>query len=235
MGYRTIAILQITLTVILTASLPLWKKRPDAAADAKEQDTKTDQPLALRQILSIAGAKEIFITFFCYCALEATAGLWGSSYLVLHNGVGAEDAARFAAMYYLGITLGRAISGFVTMRLNDTHMVRLGEGIILLGVCAFLFPASFGLAPAGLVLMGLGSAPIYPCIIHSTPAHFGADKSQALIGVQMASAYTGACIMPPLFGLIADHITIALFPAYLLILLAGMVWMYERVLRAVRE
>ncbi len=188
------------------------------------------QSLSLRQVVNIPGAKEVMVSFFCYCALEQTSGLWASSYLVLRQGLSAETAAGFASLFYVGITVGRALGGFLTVKLNDTQMIRLGQGIILAGVVFLLLPLGDGGALAGLILVGLGCAPIYPSIIHSTPAHFGADKSQAMIGVQMASAYVGTCVMPPIFGFIANHIGVFLFPVYLLAILVLMAAMHERML-----
>ena len=227
MGYRYIALLQVVLTAVLVLSLPLWKT---PAEDTAEEGG--NPALSLGQILRIPGAKAVMVTFFCYCAVEQTAGLWASSYLALHKGVPAETAAGFASLFFIGITVGRALSGFLTMKLSDSRMVRLGQGIIALGIAAFLLPLGEYAALAGLLLIGLGCAPIYPCIIHSTPAHFGAEKSQAIIGVQMASAYMGTCLMPPLFGLIANHITVSLFPFYLLAILILMVFMHEALLKS---
>ena len=229
-GYRCIGILQIILTAILFLSLPLWKSRKDAAGEDEKAEAK---PLTPGQILQIPGAKEIMVTFFCYCAVEQTAGLWASSYLALYKGVPGETAASFASMFFIGITVGRALNGFLTMKLSDTQLIRIGQGIILLGIVAMLLPLGEAVSLAGLILIGLGCAPIYPCIIHSTPAHFGADKSQALIGVQMASAYIGTCLMPPLFGLIAGHVRIVLLPVYLLAILILMAVMHERMLKRV--
>ena len=224
-GYHIIAVLQIVLTAILLCSLPLWKQRPaEVLQDGKVQNVKA---LSIREVLQLAGAREILVCFFCYCALEQTTGLWASSYLTLHKGVSADTAASFASMFYLGITVGRALSGFLTMKLNDVQMIRLGEVIIGIGVLVMLLPFGQRLSLTGLILIGLGCAPVYPCVIHSTPAHFGADKSQAIIGIQMACAYVGTCLMPPVFGLIANHITVALLPVYLLIILVLMVIMHE--------
>ena len=224
-GYHIIAVLQIVLTAILLCSLPLWKQRPaEVLQDGKVQNVKA---LSIREVLQLAGAREILVCFFCYCALEQTTGLWASSYLTLHKGVSADTAATFASMFYLGITVGRALSGFLTMKLNDVQMIRLGEVIIGIGVLVMLLPFGKSLSLTGLILIGLGCAPVYPCVIHSTPAHFGADKSQAIIGIQMACAYVGTCLMPPVFGLIANHITVALLPVYLLIILVLMVIMHE--------
>ncbi len=224
-GYHIIAVLQIVLTAILLCSLPLWKQRPaEVLQDGKVQNVKA---LSIREVLQLAGAREILVCFFCYCALEQTTGLWASSYLTLHKGVSADTAATFASMFYLGITVGRALSGFLTMKFDDVQMIRLGEVIIGIGVLVMLLPFGQSLSLAGLILIGLGCAPVYPCVIHSTPAHFGADKSQAIIGIQMACAYVGTCLMPPVFGLIANHITVALLPVYLLIILVLMVIMHE--------
>ena len=229
MGYRYISILQIVLTAILLFSLPLWTRKADGAQP--EESAAEKKPLALSQIIRFPGAKEVMIAFFCYCALEQTTGLWASSYLVLHWGVSAETAASFASLFYIGITVGRALGGFLTIKLNDTQMIRLGQGIVLLGIILMLLPLTKGIAMLGLILIGLGCAPIYPSIIHSTPVHFGADKSQAMIGVQMASAYTGTCLMPPVFGFLANHFGVVLFPFFLLLILAAMFFMHERLLK----
>ncbi len=225
MGYVTVGIIQTILVAALFLSLPLWK----GAGHRKE--SIHSKPLTFREIFSIAGAREILIAFFCYCALEQTAGLWASSYLVLDRGMDATAAAGFAGLFYLGITAGRFINGFLSIKLSDSALIRMGLGIIGTGVLLLLIPGGEITALIGLVVIGLGCAPIYPCIIHSTPDHFGAENSQALIGVQMASAYIGNVLMPPLFGLIANHISIALYPAYLLAILILMTFMHERMLR----
>ena len=169
MGYRYIALLQVVLTVVLLLSLPLWKAPTDNKADAEPAPAMT-----LAQILRIPGSKAVMVTFFCYCAAEQTAGLWASSYLVLQKEVSTQTAASFAGLFFIGITVGRALSGFLTMKLSDTQMVRLGQGIIAAGIAAFLLPLGEYAALVGLILIGLGCAPIYPCIIHATPDHFGA-------------------------------------------------------------
>ncbi len=227
-GYRYVALLQIVLTAILFLSLPLWKNRPTVT-----ESGEAVKSLSLPEILRIPGAKEVMVTFFCYCALEQTTALWASSYLALYKGVPSETAAFFASLFFIGITVGRALNGFLTIKFSDTQLVRMGQGIILAGIAALLLPLGEFMSLAGLILIGLGCAPIYPCIIHSTPVHFGAECSQALIGVQMASAYVGTCLMPPLFGLIANHISVALMSVYLLAILVLMVLMHEKLLKAV--
>ena len=228
-GYRAIAILQLVLTAVLVFSLPLWKSRKLVVDEHGEEVPA--QALSMKEILSIAGAKEIMIAFFCYCALEQTAGLWASSYMVLHKGVAEEIAAGYASMFYIGITIGRFVSGFVTAKLNDKQMIRLGMSILSIGVIVLFLPLSEYIALAGFILIGIGCAPIYPCIIHSTPDIFGADKSQAIVGVQMASAYVGSLLMPSVFGILANHITVALLPIYLCVILLLMIFMYERLVK----
>ncbi len=229
MGYRIIGLIQILLTALLVLTLPLWKKKD--AAGAGEKENGADHALSLKEIFAIPGVRAIIAIFFCYCALESGAGLWAGSYLTLERGMDAETAAGCAGMFYLGITLGRAVSGFITFKLGDHQMIRLGQVIILAGAAALLLPAGPGMAVAGLILVGLGCAPIYPSIIHSTPAFFGAERSQAIIGVQMASAYVGSCLMPPLFGVLANHVGPGLLPFFLLALLALMVFGHERLLK----
>ena len=219
-GYRYISYIQLGLTLILLLSLPLWK-RPLSA-----QEGEAPRALSLREIVGIRGAKEVMLCFFCYCALEQTAGLWAGSYLVLTRGVDAETAASFAGLYFIGITAGRAVNGFMTLRFSDRSLVRAGEVLIATGTLMLLVPVQ-NVALVGFVLLGIGSAPIYPSIIHSTPAHFGADRSQAIIGVQMASAYVGTCLMPPLFGLLAGYAGAWLLPVYIAALLVLMAVMFE--------
>ena len=223
-GYGIIALIQIVLSVVIFISLPLWKKRRDEPS----ADGERTKPLTLKQIVAIPGAKEVMTAFFCYCALEQTCILWGSSYFVLHNGLDEETAASFASLYMLGLTFGRFLNGFLTYKINDTNLIRLGEAVIALGILVMFLPLGYAAAMIGLTLMGLGSAPVYPCIIHSTPEHFGEENSQALIGVQMASAYVGICVVPPLFGVLANHIGVFLLPWYTGAILVLMTVMSER-------
>ncbi|MGE9899916.1 MFS transporter [Mitsuokella multacida] len=224
-GYHIIAVMQVVLTIILFASLPLWKERKD---EVQADSGHKRKPHSLREIFWIPGAREILVAFFCYSAVEQTCGLWASSFLNLSKGISAEQAASFGAMFFIGITVGRAINGFLAMRMHDESMIRMGQILILLGIVTVMLPAGDAVALVGLILIGLGCAPIYPCIIHSTPTHFGKEKSQAIIGVQMAAAYIGTMLMPPLFGILANHLSISLLPIYLLVLLAIMAFMHER-------
>lgn len=245
-GYRLVAGVQFALTAILFFRLPLWKKaamEETAAASAEHAPSAvTPAPLSLKQIFALPGAKEIFLCFFCYSALEATIGLWASSYLSLFAGMDAKTAAGRAALFYVGITGGRALSGFLAQKWDDDRMIRLGQGIVAMGLfCLFVAmlcstcsdgssPFLLLLTQFGFLLLGLGCAPIYPGIIHSTPARFGTARSQAMIGVQMASAYVGSCFLPPLFGVLARCYSVALLPFYALLLLGIMFTMHQLLL-----
>jgi len=219
MGYRYIGLLQLNLAALLLLSIPLWKKRNTRPT---EENGVPAAALSLKQILVIPGAKEVLLAFFCYCALEGTAMLWSGTYLVRHLGMEEERAASLASMFFLGITAGRALSGFLTYKFSDANMIRLGQAVILTGIVVMLLPLGELTALAGLLLVGLGCAPIYPSVIHSTPEHFGAENSQAIIGVQMASAYLGSLSAPPVFGLVANHISASLLPVYLGVILIVM-------------
>lgn len=231
-GYYTVAIIQIVLTAILFVSLPLWKKKVDI--DGKS--TNTNKALRLPEIMKIRGVKLVLITFFAYCALESTTGLWASSYLVEFRGIDTETAAKFASLFYLGITLGRFISGFIADRIGDKLLIRYGLVIIFMGIILVGLPiGSTIMTLLGLVIIGLGCAPVYPSVIHATPANFGVNNSQAIIGVQMASAYIGTTLMPPIFGFLADNISIGLYPLYLIIFAVLMLTMSERLNTTVKE
>ncbi len=232
MGYSSVFIIQILLSLVLFLSLPLWKKRVDDA----ENSQITGESIGIRGAIKIKGVKEVLLAFFGYCSLEATAILWASSYLVDFKKVDVQTAARFASLYCLGITAGRFVCGFISNKIGDKNMIRIGTAVTFVGLLLIMLPIKTA-APslAGLVIMGIGSAPIYPSIIHSTPEHFGKQNSQAIVGIQMASAYVGCTLMPPFFGLIAQYISISLFPFYMAFFAVLMLLMAERVNKLCKE
>lgn len=231
-GYHIVAVIQIILTAIIFLSLPLWKRKKDI----NEELLIKSKALNLPDILKIRGVKLVLITFFCYCALESTAGLWASSYLVEYRGIDTDTAARFASLFYLGITIGRFISGFISDKLGDKLLIRYGLVLILFGIVLVGLPMGTSITSLiGLVIIGLGCAPVYPSIIHATPTNFGSSNSQAIIGVQMASAYIGTTLMPPFFGFLANSINIGLYPFYLLLFAILMIIMSERLNTKINE
>ncbi len=198
-----------------------------AAADASGNHPAAER-LTFFQILRRRGIKEVLICFFCYSAMEGAAGMWAASYCTIERGITAEQAAQWASLFYLGITAGRFICGFITLKFNDRNMIRIGQVTAAIGLICVILPLGNAVLLAGLILIGCGCAPIYPSIIHETPANFGRELSQAVIGIQMAAAYTGTCLIPPLFGMIAEHASFALYPYFLGIILLLMILMSEK-------
>lgn len=229
-GYGIIGLIQVVLTGIIFISLPLWKKR---GADPDGEDYEAD--IGIRGAVKLRGVKSVLLAFFGYCAFESTAGLWASSYLVEYRGVGAEEAAAFAALFYLGITVGRFVSGFIADRFGDRNMIRIGVAVIAAGIVMIALPLQTdACAMVGLVVIGLGGAPVYPSIIHSTPTNFGKENSHAIVGIQMACAYCGSTFMPPVFGFIAERTSISLYPLYLALFALLLFVMTERVNKTCR-
>jgi len=230
-GYQYIGVIQVVLTFILLTALPLWKQNSNAlSADTKNEEA----PLKMRQVAVIHGVRELMVSVFAYCAVEQTTGLWVASYLVMKDGLAEELAAKLAGLYFVGITLGRGIAGFVTAKLTDVQLARVGEGIMVLGILVMLLPFGPAVTMVGALLSGIGGAPLYPCIIHSVPDYFGENRSQAVIGILMAAAFVGCCAMPPLFGLIAQYLHVSLLPLFLAVLTAIMVVSYEKINRMIR-
>ena len=212
LGYRSIGIIQCCLVAVLFITISLWGKNKSQTNIEKNE---TSKGLKFKELFKIAGVKQILVAFFCYCSLETTTGLWGSSFLVMEKNISPEIAAQWISLYYIGITAGRFISGFLTMKLNNRQMVRLGQGLIVCGIIALLLPVGKILLLPGFFLIGLGCAPIFPSLLHETPRNFGSEKSQAVMGIQMASAYIGTTFMPPLFGQITSILNFKVFPLFI--------------------
>lgn len=232
LGYRTVALMQLAIGAVLVLTLPLWR----AHGGGEEQSARAGQVLGIRGALKIKGAPTLFVGFFAYCGAEGTSILWASSYLAGERGFSAEHAAASAAVLYVGITLGRFISGFIADKVGDRGMIRLGTGVVAAALAVLALPGGGELgALLGLGLLGLGNAPVYPAIIHATPANFGAENSQGIIGMQMASAYVGSTLMPPLFGLIANRAGLFWMPFFLAVLILLMIVMLETTFRTVAK
>jgi fucose permease len=230
MGYGTIGLIQTVLVVVLFATLPLWKR----AEDGQSESGQASQALpTMRETLRTPGVRSAMLGFFAYCALELTTGLWGSSYLVIVKGISAETAAQWISFYYFGITAGRFATGFLSFKLCNNTIIRLGMGLIAAGLAAVLLPFGNIFLQIGFALIGIGCAPIFPGMIHETPLRFGSSLSQRLIGLQMASAYAGSTFMPLLFGAIAQAVNIALLPYFLVAMFGLMVFFSENVNRLV--
>lgn len=196
-GYRAVGLIQCAVSALLFATLGMWKH------GNIQQEEHGAKALSVWEVLSLPGAKAGMVTFLCYCAVESTLGLWGATYISQVRGVDEATAASFGAMFYIGITVGRAISGFMAMKLLPKQMVRVGQTLLALGCIFMMIPAGSTLSGIGLVVCGLGCAPIYPNIIQDTPVNYGTENSQAAIGVQMAFAYVGSTFLPSIFGALA--------------------------------
>lgn len=210
-GYRIVGYIQLGIAALLLVTLPVWRIH-------KKTEVTEQKSIGLLGALKIKGVPLILIGFFAYCAAEATAMQWASTYFVEVKHISEEQAAQFASLFYIGITAGRFLSGFVSGRIGDRRMIVIGACVLTAGIILLVIPADVpALALAGFVIIGLGCAPVYPAIIHSTPANFGTENSGAIIGIQMASAYVGSTFVPPLFGLIANRTDFAILPVYLFV------------------
>lgn len=224
-GYRTISFLQMALTLILLLSLPLWKKQELPLSGG---ETVRPQTPKWGKLLKRPGVKAALTAFFFYSALELTTGLWGSSYMVAVRGISPETAAKWISLFYLGITAGRFFSGFLTLRFSDDAMVRLGEITAIVGILLILLPLHNLFLCLGLILTGLGCAPIYPSLLHATPQRFGKSLSQSLMGTQMAISYLGSTTMPPVSGFLSEKISMGLYPILLLVFALCMTILTEK-------
>jgi len=219
-GYRTVFAMQMTLCVVMLLTLNLWKR------GNIEQEEKNAKVLSVRQVLALPGAKAGMLNFFCYCGAEQTFMLWSATYMVMARGMDEVRAASLASLFFIGMTVGRGISGFMTIRFTPRRMVRIGQAILGVGCVMLLLPLGATMIP-GLLLCGLGCAPMYPNIVQDTPRNFGAENSQAVIGVQMAFAYCGSLFMPTVFAFIAERVGYGVMPVFELVMLGLMLVLFN--------
>ena len=228
-GFRIIGLVQLGIALLLLCTLPVWK------IHSRTEEAGGEKVLGLRGALRIRGVPLLLIGFFAYCAAEATAMNWASTYFAEVKGVADEQAAQFASLFYIGITASRFLCGFLSDKLGDRKMILAGTAVLLGGVALLLIPAPNALAIAGFVIIGFGCGPVYPSIVHSTPDNFGAENSGAIIGIQMASAYVGSTFIPPLFGLLGRALGFAVLPFFLLVFLFLMITMTELTFRIAKK
>lgn len=220
-GYRIVGFLQLGIALLLLLTLPVWKVNKDTSVSSGKS-------IGLIKALKIKGVPFLLVGFFAYCAAEATTMNWASTYFSTVKNMPAEQAARLASLFYIGITVGRFLCGFITDKLGDKKMIELGTGVLLCGVVLLFIPTDYIIvSQIGFIIIGLGCAPIYPCIIHSTPSNFGEENSGAIIGIQMASAYVGSTFIPPLFGLLGGILGYKIMPIYILAFFVLMIVMVE--------
>ena len=226
-GYRIIAFIQFGIALMLFATLPLWKVN-----QSSNQSSTTEKSIGIIEALKIKGVPFLLLGFFAYCSAEATAMGWASTYFVEVKNISEQLAAAFASLLFIGLTIGRFLGGFLMDKLGDRKMILLGTILTIFGIiCLFLPFSNNSITLIGFIMIGFGFAPIYPCIIHSTPANFGAEHSGAIIGIQMASAYIGSTFIPPLYGLLGKLIGFHIMPFYLIIFILLMIIMIEKTFR----
>ena len=231
-GYRIVSIIQIVLTFVMFMALPLWKNKQTTEVE----EVAKNAPITIKEKMKIRGIKEVMVAFCAYSAFEAMCCLWISTYLVECRSIESESAAAFASLFYLGITIGRFIIGFFADKLGDKILIRLGIGVILVGMLFVILPFnSYVPALIGFAIIGFGAAPVYPAFIHATPENFGRENSQAIIGILMTSAYIGSTFMPPIFGFVAERTTVSIFPFWLLILLLMSLVVSEKLNKIVKK
>ncbi|MEC3879627.1 MFS transporter [Parapedobacter sp. 10938] len=228
-GYLAVGTIQVALVLLLLLSTPLWMRKPASAAMDSTEPNK-----GFKSMLRIPGLKQALAVFFCYCSVEATFGLWGASYLVFTRQLEPDDAARLVSLYYVGITVGRFVSGFATERLSNKQLVYIGQGVVVLGLISLLVPFDVAVMP-GFLLIGLGCAPIFPSLLHETPRNFGEKHAQAIMGMQMASAYIGITFMPLLFGRLAAYLNYSWLLGFIAVLLALQIFMTYKLNRKVSQ
>ncbi len=235
-GYRTISFIQLSLALILLIAIPIWAKhhkhisRKSTACDEETAGSDLN-----KNIFAMAGIKYALLTMLFYCAVEIGTGLWSSSFLVGYKGFSIDKAARYVAVYYSGITIGRMLSGFVSFKLNNIRLIRYGALTSLSGLVLLLFPLPDLIIGGALFLAGTGLAPIFPAMIHETPRRFGKELSAKIIGYQMGFAYIGSAAVPPLLGLLYQNISISYLPQTMLILVFGLITISELLNKAVKN
>ena len=211
-GYRSAFWIQAAIAMVTVLSLPLWKRaHRDDESHVGEEKSKT---LGFRALLRLPGVRYAWLMFTGSCAIEYTCGVWGSTFLVSSKGLAVERAAWIVVFYYVGMTLGRFLSGILSVRLSGWRLIFLGQGAILTAIIMLLLPLPPAVAGTGLFFAGLGVGPLFPNLIHLTPANFGREASQSVMGSQMAAAYLGIMLVPPVFGFLAQKIGTWIFPGF---------------------
>ena len=219
-GYRIAFAIQLIITLLLFLSLPLWRK---AHGGENESEENTHKDLSFGSVLKIPGVKMMCSLFIASCAIECTCGGWGSTFLVEYKHLPAEKAAQIIMIYYIGMTLGRFLSGVLAAKLHSWKIIKLGQIVLGLALLLLILPGGVYLCALGMFLIGLGNGPLFPNFNYLTPENFGSDISQSIIGIQMASAYIGIMIAPTVCGLLGQVFGMVIFPFYLIVFYAIMI------------
>ena len=230
-GYAAMGVVQMALALVMVLSMPLWKKVNEQEGAVHDEDIV---PMKLRDVVRLPLAFPVFATLLAYCGGESVMTVWGASFLVEARSISPQTAASWVSLYFLGITGGRFLSGVVSSRLRTEQMIRLGVLCSLAGAALLLVPLWDVLLPVGFFVVGLGFAPIFPSMLHQTPRVFGPKASQSVMGTQMAFAYIGATLTPPLSGAIAHATGLWIMPVILTLLIAIMLAASQYIQRRLR-
>ena len=231
LGYRTIGIILCCFVVIIIGTLSVWDKNKNQS----NSEGKNEQKIQNIELLKIKGVKNNLVAFLCFVLFEIVLILYGSSFLVVEKNLLPETAAQCISLFYIGMTSGRLIAGFVTIKLNNRQIIRIGCGIIAFGIIILILPIGTIALMACFFIFGFGNAPIFPCFLHETPGNFGSDKSQAIIGLQMASATLGPLLILPLFGLLLSNAGFKIFPLIVGVLLILSIFLFELFNKKMKE
>lgn len=238
-GYLIVGSIQAALTLALIVAIPLWRKVHPVSTAIQDEERVEDtisnaRPLSLLSAIRIPGVPWMLAAFFAYCSVEAISFLWTATYFVDQRGASPAAAATYGSLFLIGLTVGRFLSGVIADRVGDRGMIRYGAMLMIFGTALVLIPAGGVVLPLiGLTIAGLGAAPVYPSIIHATPDNFGRENSHGIIGIQMAGAYLGSTLTPPVFGFVASAVGMWLFPVFLVGLSLLVLWLSQSLNRVV--
>lgn len=211
-GYRIAVLIQAGIALLLFCTLPIWKKVH--GAETQEEEEKV-QVLSLKEIVRIPGVKVMWSLFICSCAIECSCGAWGSTFLVEHKGMAADKAAGMITFYYLGMTLGRFLSGVIAARLHSWQIIKIGQWVLGAAVVLLLLPTGGEVAGAALFFVGLGNGPMFPNFNYLTPENFGEELSPSVMGTQMAVSGVSCMATPMLCGVLGQVFGMGIFPVYM--------------------
>ncbi len=210
-GYQTVFWVQLGIAIMTIISIPLWKKIN--STDSYEEENAL--VIGIIDLLKDLKVRRVCLVFLGSCAIEYTCGVWGSTFLVTEKQMAVDAAAKVIMFYYIGMALGRFSSGILALKCTSQQMIKIGQCITLIAIALLLLPLSPIATSGALFLIGLGNGPIFPNMIHLTPENFGKERSQAVVSIQMSASYISILLAPVLFGLLAQFISLALFPYYL--------------------
>ena len=234
LGYRYAFFIQLTISLITIISIPLWKKANTISTSGKSEEVRSKN-ISLLKLAKMPTVRLVWIMFLCSCTIECTCGNWGSTFLVNSKGLTPKAAAQIITFYYIGMAIGRFLSGILAFRLSSWKIIHIGMGSVLIAVILLVLPMPATVSGIALFMIGLGNGPVFPNLIHLTPKNFGKEISQSVMGSQMAAAYIGVMIFPPILGVLAQIFGMNVFPYYIALffalMLASMIVLIKKLIK----